>query len=192
MKFKLQLVCELAENEAISTEDLFAFEKEFDSFESIGMSLAESKDILKSLQQNIIEKQLEAFIKRKHLQKLRKKGSYVVKLKTLFGDISFKSPRYYSSEGTERKTYSPLNELLPQHTTPELLFIKTKWACLIPFERTANLLKDLLPVPETLSGTTIQNNLYDLVMTKKKKSVKNNLCLIVEASMKEGHYQGFT
>ena len=101
MKFKLQLVCELAENEAISTEDVFAFEKEFDSFESIGMSLAESKDILKSLQQNIIEKQLGAFIKRKHLQKLRKKGSYVVKLKTLFGDISFKSPRYYSSEGTE-------------------------------------------------------------------------------------------
>jgi len=50
MKFKLQLVCELAENEAISTEDVFAFEKEFDSFESIGMSLAESKDILKSLQ----------------------------------------------------------------------------------------------------------------------------------------------
>lgn len=63
MKFKLQLVCELAENEAISTEEIFAFEKEFDSFESIGMSLAESKDILKSLQQNIIEKQLGGFIK---------------------------------------------------------------------------------------------------------------------------------
>ena len=75
MKFKLQLVCELAENEAISTEDIFSFEKEFDPFESIGMSLSESKDILKSLQQNIIEKQLEAFIKRKHLQKLREKGS---------------------------------------------------------------------------------------------------------------------
>ena len=169
MKFKLQLVCEIAENEAISTEDIFAFEKEFDSFESIGMSLAESKDMLKSLQQNIIEKQLGAFIKRKGLQKLRKKGSYVVKLKTLFGDISFKSPRYYSPESAEQKTYSPLKELLPQHTTPELLFIETKWACLIPFEKTANLLKDLLPVSETLSGTTIQNNLYDLVMIQEKE-----------------------
>ena len=47
------------------------------------MSLSESKDILKSLQKNIIEKQLRAFIKRKHLQKLRKKERYVVKLKTL-------------------------------------------------------------------------------------------------------------
>jgi hypothetical protein len=169
MKFKLQLVCELTENEAISTEDIFTFNKEFDAFESIGMSLAESKDILRSLQQNIIEKQLEAFINSKDLQKLRKKGSYQVKLKTLFGDISFKSPRYYTPEGTGQKTYSPLNELLPQHTTPELLFIETKWACLIPFEKTANLLKDLLPVSETLSGTTIQNNLHDLVMDQEKE-----------------------
>jgi hypothetical protein len=133
------------------------------------MSLSESKDILKSLQQNIIEKQLGAFIKSKGLQKLRKKGSYEVKLKTLFGDISFKSPRYCSPEGAEHRSNSPLNELLPQHTTPELLFIETKWACLIPFGKTANLLKDLLPVSGTLSGTTIQNNLYDLVMSQEKE-----------------------
>ena len=88
------------------------------------MSLSESKDILKSLQQNIIEKQLEAFIKRKHLQKLRKKGSYEVKLKTLFGDVSFKSPRYYSPEGAEQRTYSPLNELLPN--TPRQNYFSLK------------------------------------------------------------------
>lgn len=46
----------------ITFEDIFAFETEYDSFESIGMSLSESKDILKCLQQNIIEKQLEAFV----------------------------------------------------------------------------------------------------------------------------------
>ena len=163
------MVCELVENDVISIEDILTFEKEFDSFKCIGMSLSESKDILKSLQKNIIEKQLGAFIKRKHLQKLRKKGNYEVKLKTLFGDISFKSPRYYSPEGAEQRTYSPLNELLPQYTTPELLFIETKWACLIPFEKTTNLLKDLLPVSETLSGITVQNNLYDLVMTQEKE-----------------------
>ena len=100
---------------------------------------------------------------------MRKKERYVVKLKTLFGDISFKNPRYYNPEGAEQKIYSSLNELLPHHTTPELLFIETKWACLIQFEKTANLLKDLLPVSETLNGTTIQNNLYDLVMTQEKE-----------------------
>lgn len=93
----------------------------------------------------------------------------MVKLKTLFGDVSLKRPRYYSPQDAEQKTYSPLNELLPQHTTPELLFIETKWAHLIPFEKTANLLKDLLPVSETLNGTTIQHNLYDLGMTQEKE-----------------------
>ena len=146
MKFKLQLVCEHPENKVIITENIFSFDKEFDAFESIGMTLGESKDLLKNLQKSVIEKQLEAFIKSKNLQKLRKKGSYMVKLKTLFGDLSFKSPRFYSLEGSEKQTFSPLQELLPQHTTPELLFIETKWAYLIPFEKTANLLKDLLPV----------------------------------------------
>lgn len=96
MKFKLQLVCEYPENEGIITENIFSFDKEFDAFESIGMTLGESKDLLKNLQKSVIEKQLEAFIKSKNLQKLRKKGSYMVKLKTLFGDLSFKSPRFYS------------------------------------------------------------------------------------------------
>ena len=146
MKFKLQLVCEHPENKVIITENIFSFDKEFDAFESIGMTLGESKDLLKNLQKSVIEKQLEAFIKSKNLQKLRKKGSYMVKLKTLFSDLSFKSHRFYSLEGSEKKTFSPLQELLPQHTPPELLFIETKWACLIPFEKTANLLKDLLPV----------------------------------------------
>ena len=169
MKFKLQLVCEHPENKVIITENIFSFDKEFDAFESIGMTLGESKDLLKNLQKSVIEKQLEAFIKSKNLQKLRKKGSYMVKLKTLFGDLSFKSPRFYSLEGSEKQTFSPLQELLPQHTTPELLFIETKWACLIPFEKTANLHKDLLPVSETLNGTSIQNNLYDLVMLQEEK-----------------------
>jgi len=64
--------------------------------------------------------------KSKGLQKFRKKGSYTIKLKTLFGDISFESPRYY---GQDKKTFSPLKELLANHTTPELflyLFLQRK------------------------------------------------------------------
>ncbi len=166
MKFKLQLVCEAFENESISTEDIFTFDKSFDSFESIGMNLDESKQILKNLQQTIVEKQLGTFIKSKGLEKLRKKGKYTVKLKTLFGDISFESPRYY---GEDNKTFSPLKELLPDHTTPELLFLETKWACLIPFEKTANLLKEVLPVAETINATTIQNHLYDLALKEEQE-----------------------
>ncbi len=62
-----------------------------------------------------------------------------------------------------------MNELLPNHTTPELLFLETKWACLIPFEKTANLLKEVLPVAETINATTIQNHLYDLASVQEQE-----------------------
>jgi hypothetical protein len=51
-----------------------------------------------------------------------------------------------------------LTELLTEATTPELLFLETKWASLISYGMTARALKDFLPLDETLNATTIQNH----------------------------------
>jgi hypothetical protein len=51
-----------------------------------------------------------------------------------------------------------LTELLTESTTPELLFLETKWASLISYGMTAQVLKDFLPWDETLNATTIQNH----------------------------------
>src|SRR5262249_26735356 len=51
-----------------------------------------------------------------------------------------------------------LTELLSASTTPELLFLETKWASLISYGLTARVLKDFLPLDETLNATTIQNH----------------------------------
>jgi hypothetical protein len=37
-------------------------------------------------------------------------------------------------------------------TSPEMLYLETKWASLIPFVRTADLLKEVLPVGESVNG----------------------------------------
>src|SRR5262245_15830636 len=55
-------------------------------------------------------------------------------------------------------TFRPLTELLSASTTPELLFLETKWASLISYGLTARVLKDFLPVETTLNATTIQNH----------------------------------
>ena len=39
----------------------------------------------------------------------------------------------------------------PGQTSPELLYLETKWASLIPYEEVAELLKDVLPVADTLN-----------------------------------------
>jgi hypothetical protein len=55
-------------------------------------------------------------------------------------------------------TFRPLTGLLTESTTPELLFLETKWASLISYGLTAQVLKDFLPLDETLNATTIQNH----------------------------------
>ena len=162
MKVKLQLCLEDESSTSI-IEEFYSLDRESHSFETIGMSLSESKELLKNLQTIIIEKQIIAYLKSLNLKGYRRKWSYTIQLKTLFGDIALKSPRFYTNNDEIKATLSPLKELLPMHITPELLYLETKWASLIPFEKTANLLKEVLPVSETLNASTIQNHLKKIV-----------------------------
>ena len=41
-----------------------------------------------------------------------------------------------------------------------MLYLETKWALLIPYAKVAELLKDVLPVAETLNQETVRNNLH--------------------------------
>lgn len=161
MKFTLQLCIEDGNSTSI-IEEFYSLEREDPSFENIGMNLSESKELLKNFQTLMIEKQIKAYIQDLNLQGYQKKGSYMIQLKTLFGDIMLKSPRFYTP-GERKATFSPLKKLLTTHVTPELLYLETKWASLIPFEKTANLLKEVLPVSETLNASTIQNHLNKIV-----------------------------
>ena len=91
---------------------------------------------------------------------LRRKEQTPRVLRTLFGTVLLTSPRLYHCRCQPRTTltFRPLTELLPESTTPELRFLETKWASLISYGMTARLLKDVLPLDETLNATTIQNH----------------------------------
>ena len=45
-------------------------------------------------------------------------------------------------------------------TSPEMLYLETKWASLIPFARVADLLKDVLPVGDSVNQETVRTHLY--------------------------------
>ena len=44
--------------------------------------------------------------------------------------------------------------------SPERLYLETKWASLISFELAAHLLKDALPVAETVNAASVRNHLH--------------------------------
>ena len=73
---------------------------------------------------------------------LRKKGSYLLQLKTLFKNVTVDSPRYY---------------------------LKTKWASLIHYQKTADLRHDVLPITAKLTGPTVQQHLHAVVTAQKQQ-----------------------
>lgn len=143
-----------------------AFDKGFETSAEIGLSIAESKALLLKLQQEIVGAQTRAYCARRAVcqtsgKKLRTKGHRQIRYRTVFGDILVDSPRFYCCPCTEggARTFSPLTELLPDRVAPEMLWLETKWASLISFGATADLLKDVLPVGEGLSPETLRRHL---------------------------------
>ena len=109
--------------------------------ETLGLSLAEGKAILKEIQQIVVAQQVGRFLasqkrcpacsRRRH-----SKGYGPLSLRTLFGKVSLQSERLYhcDCQPHSTNTFSPLAELLPEHTTPEMLFLETKWSSLLSYD----------------------------------------------------------
>ena len=51
---------------------------------------------------------------------------------------------------------------MPERTTPELLYLETKWASLASYGITVKLLQNVLPFDEPLEAVTIRNHLCTL------------------------------
>lgn len=60
MKFKIQLVTQTETDEVI--QELTCLERETEGLESIGITLAEAKVLLTSLQKQVVEQQVAAYL----------------------------------------------------------------------------------------------------------------------------------
>ena len=108
MNFKLQLVAYLPDGDEPFTEDVFTWSREDLRLASVGLTLAESKALLQSIQQKVVGQQVATHLRAQQPVGLRKKGSYPLQLKTLFGNVTVDSPRYYlPPTGAGPKTFSP-------------------------------------------------------------------------------------
>lgn len=91
MHFKIQLIIDDDHGE-IKTEDVINFKRSGNKTSLVGLSLVESKELLKSLQKQIVLYQAEAF-SNSHLhclctRKRRIKGYTTTQFRTLFGIVA--------------------------------------------------------------------------------------------------------
>src|SRR2546427_10294295 len=117
--------------------------------ETLGLSLAEGKTILQAIQEVVVEWQIHAYLQQQRTcpqcGKARgSKGMHHMVFRTIFGVLPIDSPRLYHCpcQAHTTTTFSPLATLLPDHTTPELLFLETKWAALVSYGLTVKLPQD--------------------------------------------------
>ena len=153
MKMKIQIVVESDNHDTPITEEIACIQRGDLAPETLGLTLAEAKELLANVQANMVKEQTTEYVEQQRrcplCEKVRgKKDHHDMVFRSLFGKMEIPSPRLYtcSCQPQEKKSFSPLAERLPERTTPELLYLQTKWASLMSYGLTVEYLEEVLPI----------------------------------------------
>ena len=165
MSIRVEVVC-IGADGIEQRRDVLAMERAELAMETLGMNLKESKALLKGVQDLMVAHQVNEYLEQ-HRQcpqcgkRYAGKDAGSAPVNTVFGQVEVPNPRWKSCacSGAGSLTFRPANVWLQGRTSPELLYLETKWASLIPFAKVADLLRDVLPVGDTANPQTIRNHL---------------------------------
>jgi hypothetical protein len=153
--------------------------------ETLGLTLAEGKRILKDLQQIVVESQVASFLLPTRAcpecgRPRCSKGHHTLSMRTVFGQLTVRSPRLHhcACGPHDRKTFSPLAELLPDRTLPELLCLETKWASLMSYGMTSKLLHEVLPIDEPVPTFTLRQHVVEVAERLERELGDERFCFI--------------
>lgn len=175
MRFTIQLV--IGDEQGLEkVEEIIQLEKDAENVCSLGISLAESKQLMNILQNKIILKQSKIYLSSHEVcqvchRKRKIKDYHSLQYRTLFGIVNIPSMRLFHCrcDQSPKQTFSPLNQWLLNKNSPELQYIETKWASLISFAQTARMLKEVLPVSESENAATVRNHLHKVARRQEKE-----------------------
>ncbi|GEO40017.1 hypothetical protein SAE02_41650 [Skermanella aerolata] len=167
MPIEIQLRIIADDNSVISEGEILHLDKGDDRLEVVGLAFDEAKAIMAGIQGGVVTAQAASFLARHRScdlcgSQLLSKGSGRTQFRTAFGTIALSSPRFHRCRCQPKAawTFSPLNLLLTEHIAPELLYLETRWASLVSYGMTADLLKDVLPVGGAANASTIRRHLH--------------------------------
>ena len=167
MKVKLQMVIESEDGRVREVEEVACLKRATLSPEELGLTLAEAKQMLQQVQHSMVDFQVAEYQRQRkdcpHCGKQRpQKGKHEIVVRTLFGKMKLRSLRLHrcGCEAVSEKTFSPLAELLPERTAPELLYLEAKWSTLLSFGVSTELLQEVLPLGEEINSMSLRSNLH--------------------------------
>ena len=166
MKMRIQVVVEAENGEPENVEEIARLERGALRAGDLGLTLAEAKVLLHCMQQAVVTEQIVEY-----LEKFKtcpdcgahrtRKGRHLLVYRTLFGKFNLVSPRLYdcTCQNHGRHSLNPLTALLGTHCAPELLYLETRFASLMSYGLSVELLTEVLPIAEEISPTSVRRHL---------------------------------
>ena len=161
MKIKIQVVIE-HEDKTLETieEEISCLQRGTPSLETLGLTLAESKELLANLQEQIVKQQVAEHVQKFQIcahcrQPRRHNGRQTITYRTLFGNLRLSGQRFYHCLCLPQtaKSFSPIAGLVPERTAPEFRYLQAKWASLKSYGLTVKLLDEVLPLSANVATT---------------------------------------
>ena len=167
MKIRIQIVMEAANGESERIEEIVELERSSLQPETLGLTLAESKTLLQGIQQRMVSEQVSEYMAQFNTcsdcgARRTKKGQHTLVYRTLFGKLNLISPRLYDCACHQphqaRHSSSPLATWLEAHSSPELLYLETKFASLMSYGLSIRLLSEVLPIADEVNATSMRRH----------------------------------
>ena len=158
MRVKLQLVMCNDQGQEETVTDIITLNKNNRRIEHLGLTLAESKQLLSTLQRHLLQQQINAFLDTCSDcpdcgTPLKLKARAHRSFRTVFGTFQFSSPRleHCDCQGPKTSSFRPLAALLTESVAPELLYMEAKWSSLVSYGMSLEALQDFLPLDLSLT-----------------------------------------
>ncbi|MHB1674615.1 MAG: hypothetical protein ACYCSP_10230 [Acidobacteriaceae bacterium] len=163
MKWTIKLVFEAVPGSPVEHDVGMIERAEKISPASVGLTIAEGKALLASLQKQIVTAQVEQHVASMKScpqcgNALRTKGHYQSTLRSVYGKVGMRIRRLRACpcSGSQAHSFSTLfTNKSP--ITPELRYLTARMAALMPFRKTAELLGEFLPLSAQATASTVRN-----------------------------------
>ncbi len=164
MRVRVQMIIEADDDAPPAVYDVARIERADEvRIDTLGLQLAEAKNLLQKVQEVVVGEQVRTCLAEQVAcpecgRARRHKDADTIVVRTLFGTLHLGSPRWWqcACQPQSPRTFSPLAARLPERTTPELLYLESKFAGLVSYGLSAKLLAETLPLGRPLHGIAVR------------------------------------
>jgi hypothetical protein len=163
MKVTVSVTLEADDDDPTVVHDVFTLHRGPLAPDTLGLGLDEAKGLLAAVQETMVNEQVKTELAAQAPcpdcgRSRRHKDTRDIVVRSLFGTLHLSSPRWWHCACSvhETRTFSPLAALLPERSTPEVVYLEAKFAGLTSYGLSAKLLGEVLPLGRPLHATAVR------------------------------------